>query len=787
MKTILKIAKAELKYLFYSPIAWFIFIVFAVQAGLLFEGIIDRFVRTQLLGYDLTNLTLRNFFGIHGFFSVVQQYLYLYIPLLTMGVMSREYSSGSIKLLYSSPISNTQIIWGKYFALMIYCLCIIGVLFVYSLFSIFTIENADIPIILSGLLGIFLLICAYSAIGLFVSSLTSYQVVAAIGTMAILAIMNYLKGVGQEIAFIRDITYWIGMPGRSDTFISGLICSEDIIYFITIILLFLSLTVILQTSRREKRKWYFSSSKIIGILLIVIFIGYFSSKPVFMGFYDVTRTKQNTLTTSSQNVISKLNGELTITTYVNLLDDIRNYWAGLPRSIKRDMERYEKYLRFKPDTKLKYVYYYHKTDNPHLDVRYPNLNDKERIDTLRRLNNWKFKILPPDEMEKQIDLSPENYRFVTLLERESGEKAFLRIFDDRDRFPSERESTAALKRLVMDTLPTVGFVTGHYERSCYDGSDRGYKMFAQEKTFRYALINQGFDFMNISLTREVPQNVKMLVIAESREAFSAIEIRNLEQYIERGDNLLVLGEPGREEFLNPIVRKFGVRFLPGTVVKQGRIIESETKVTTSNNKKSVDTIPAITISPELMIESPTDEAVEWSYHLKEMRKNNYVLVSPTFSALEMDSMSGFRMKPLFICHDSWIETETKNFTDDIVELNPETGETLGNHILAAALTRTIHNQEQRVVIVGDADWTSNRELGMTRNKILSSNYHFINASFFWLSDNEVPIDIRRPEFTDNRLKLTQSGWAISSSLIKWIYPALIFIIGLLILIRRRGR
>ncbi len=787
MKAVFKIAKAELKYLFYSPIAWFIFIIFAVQAGLLFADNMDWLIRSQLLGYERTNLTLRCFYGRSGFFSNVQSYLYLYIPLLTMGIMSREYSSGSIKLLYSSPVSNTQIIMGKYVSLLVYCLSIIGILIVYSLFSVAVIEHVDIPIILSGLLGIFLLICAYSAIGLFVSSLTSYQVVAAIGTLAILALMNYIKGVGQEIPLVRDITYWFAMPGRSDTFIAGLIGSEDVIYFIAIIFLFVSLTIVQQKGKREKRKWYLSSGRILAILGIVVVIGFFTSKPSFKKFYDVTRTKQNTLTQNSQDIISQLDGGLTITTYVNLLDEMRNYWAGLPRYVKRDMERYEQYLRFKPETGLKYVYYYHRTDNPHLDVRYPGLSDEERIDTLRKLNNWKFPYLSPEEVAQQIDLSKERFRFVSLVERETGEKTFLRIFDDRERFPSEREVSAALKRLVMGTLPTVGFVTGHQERNSNDGGDRGYKIFAQERGFRYALINQGFDFLNISLAEQVPSHVRMLVIAEPRNMFSPIEMEHLEQYVNRGDNLLILGEPGREEFVNPLVEKLGVRFLPGTVVKTGRVIESETALNMSETKRKVDTIPEITIQPELMMESPTDEATQWSYHLKEMGDKEYLFVSPTFSALEIDSVSDFVVTPLFVCRDSWIEIETKNLIDDMVVLNPEAGEMMGDNILAVALSRIINGKEQRVVVVGDADWLSNRELGITRNKIPASNFHFINASFFWLSDDEVPVDIRRPALIDNQLRLTQSGWAISSTLIKWIYPLILLIIGLLILIRRRGR
>ena len=74
-----------------------------------FEGV----VRDQALGYGASNVTFSVFvLNWGGLFPSVQGYLYLYIPLLTMGLMSRELGSGSIKLLYSSPVTNTQIILG---------------------------------------------------------------------------------------------------------------------------------------------------------------------------------------------------------------------------------------------------------------------------------------------------------------------------------------------------------------------------------------------------------------------------------------------------------------------------------------------------------------------------------------------------------------------------------------------------------------------------------------------------------------------------------------------------
>ena len=75
--------------------------------------------------------------------------------------------------------------------------------------------------------------------------------------------------------------------------------------------------------------------KYIGVLLLACLLGYISSRPHLMTYYDATDMKTNTLTPNSQEVIAKLEGGLTITTYVNALDE-KDLWAGLPVNMKND-------------------------------------------------------------------------------------------------------------------------------------------------------------------------------------------------------------------------------------------------------------------------------------------------------------------------------------------------------------------------------------------------------------------------------------------------------------------
>ena len=98
MRKICHIAKAELQSLFYSPIAWLIIIIFIFQISFSFTSILEMLVTNEMLGYRNSTLTMSIFANPmgNGLLFQIQNYLYLYIPLLTMGVMSRELGNGSI-------------------------------------------------------------------------------------------------------------------------------------------------------------------------------------------------------------------------------------------------------------------------------------------------------------------------------------------------------------------------------------------------------------------------------------------------------------------------------------------------------------------------------------------------------------------------------------------------------------------------------------------------------------------------------------------------------------------
>jgi ABC-2 type transport system permease protein len=765
--TIYKLSRTELQTLFYSPVAWLILIIFTVQAAMVFTGTFGDHARTQSLGYRPWSVTLSTFAGYRGLFTIVQDYLYLYIPLLTMGLVSREYNSGSIKLLYSAPLTNAQIILGKYLSMMIYGLVMTGILALFVLFGIFTIDRVDIPAILSGLLGIYLLLCAYAAIGLFMSSLTSYQVVAAMGTFAVLAALNLVKTTWQDIEFVRDLTYWLAIGGRAREMIEGLICSEDVLYFIIVIALFLSLSITRLQAKRQKARPGVMPARYLLVVSAALLLGYASSRPALMVYHDATRTKLRTLTPNSQEIVARMDGGMTITTFVNILDRSNHYWSALPKQVNQDMERFRQYRRFKPEIRMKYYYYYDNVpDNTDLEKQYPGLTDRERM--IKTTTSWRLDsnlFHPPGDLKAIVDLEPEGNRFVRLLERENGRETFLRVYDDIYLHPNESEISAAFKRLVME-LPLVAFLTGHGERDCNREGDRDYNRFTRDKTFRYSLLNNGFDFEEVTLSDEIPASVRVLVIADMKTPLSPGEQARLDSYIARGGNLLIAGEPRRQEVMNPLLEPLGVRLLPGRLA------------TASEN-----------LQPDLILARPTPGAGDFSYILQAMITREQVATMPGCAALSVVADKGFTVTPLFTSDSTggWNELQTVDFIDDTPRLDPTAGETGAPYPTMLALSRRVGDKEQKIILLGDADCISNGEISISRKNIPASNYSLVTASFYWLSDGEVPVNVTRPAPPDR--KLFVSARAMYWWNIFWIglLPAILLFITLFIWLRRRGR
>ena len=730
IRQIKAITRAETAQLFFSPVAWLVIVLFSFQAYSNFTSNLLGIANDQDMYGMVPNISKELFSGMRGLFPSVLNYLYLYMPIVTMGLMSKEISSGSIKLLYSSPVTPFQIILGKFRSMAIFSAILTAVLLPGIIFAAFTVDNIDFGLIISGLCGVYLTLCTYSAIGLFMSALTGYQIVAALLTLGAFSFLEQLGSLGQNVEFLRPATYWASISGRADSLIEGLVSSEDVAYFILAIVLFLSFSVFLLQYRRDRNKWL-CAAKYVGSTVIVLIVGVLTSNPWLTVYYDATRNDDNTITDTSRELIERLEGPLDITTYVNLSD--YSAWLGAPSSINDDIKRYKQFMRFKPDINMEYVYFY---DEPYANEDYGTEGTMPVLELAQKFAKgfgipWR-KVLTPEEIRTRVNLVPENNTVVKLLESGDGKQTFLRMFDDFTRIPEEQEISAAVRRLLEPPI-TLGVMTGHGERDVYSISDEGYAGFSTSKTGRDALVNHGFDIFTVGPGQQDSLSVfDILVVADPESELGRADMDYVFSHLDRGGNMLVAIEPGDEANVSALLEYMDVSVIPGEILCE-------------DTDYAPELVPAVVsfYGPDLSYMFPP----------------GYAVTMPGCTALDYVMSPEWEAVPLLLTPD-------------------------GTRSLALALSRDVNGKEQRIVVLGDADCLGNMEMTVSRKNLSSINSFFCKGIFNWLSDARYPVDVRRPAPVDNNIALSPSDAEIVSLIFKWVLTALLIAAGCIIVIRR---
>jgi ABC-2 type transport system permease protein len=486
-----------------------------------------------------------------------------------MSLISRETGSGTIKLLYSSPVKVREIVLGKFLSMLLYNLLLTVIVAVFVVSGIIHIQHPETGILMTALLGFYLLLCAYAAIGLFMSTLTTYQVVAAIASFIMIGMLSYIGEVWQRVGFVRELTYFLSISGRTQKMLQGLLTTKDVTYFIVIMYLFLGFSVYRLKGGMESKPWTVKALRFAGVLAIGLFVGYITSIPGFIGYYDATNNKTNTINPRVQNILKNLGDEpLEVTAYANLVDGM--YHLGDPDSYNKNIARWDAYLRFKSNIKLKTISYYDSAlANPWLFATYPGKNLVQIADQFAKKYDMELgDYLTPQQMQKVKDLRPEGNRYVMHL-KWKDRSTWLRVFDDTQVWPSETEIAVAFRRLQGAKIPKIAFVTGHLERNIDKVNPRDYKILTNTPTFRNSFVNQGFDVQTVALDSvDIPADIATLVLADPKIELTAGAIARLTDYINKGGNLLIATEPGKQAIMNPLLKGLGVQLMDGLLIQE---------------------------------------------------------------------------------------------------------------------------------------------------------------------------------------------------------------------------
>jgi ABC-2 type transport system permease protein len=248
------IYKKELRLYFTSPLAYVILTIFLVISGLFFWSIVAYFTRASMqaamnpqMGRDLnvTDGVMR------PLFDNMRVILLFLMPLVTMRLFAEERRSGTIELLLTYPVRDGAVLAGKYLAALSLYGVMIGAMLAYPaiLASFARVEWGPL---LTGYVGLLLMGAMFLAVGLFASSLTENQIVAAVVAFGIL-LTFWIVGWTAEFAggSLGAVLTHLSILEHNDTFAKGVLDTKDVIYYVN----FTALALFLAQRSLESRRW----------------------------------------------------------------------------------------------------------------------------------------------------------------------------------------------------------------------------------------------------------------------------------------------------------------------------------------------------------------------------------------------------------------------------------------------------------------------------------------------------------------------------------------------------
>jgi ABC-2 type transport system permease protein len=245
MRNILAIAQKEIRAYFASPIAYVVIGLFAFLFGWFYVSLLYYFVREsmqmspQFGGPSALNINQQM---IRFLLQNAAVLLLFVLPMITMRTYSEEKRSGTIELLLTSPVTDFQIIMGKFLGALALYAAMLAVTLIH-IAILFWFGNPEWRPVASGYLGLFLLGACFISVGLLISSLTKNQIVAGMITFGVFLLLWVVDWIGNFAGPTWEaVLGYVSITGHLDDFAKGIIDTKHLVYYLSFITFGLFLT-----------------------------------------------------------------------------------------------------------------------------------------------------------------------------------------------------------------------------------------------------------------------------------------------------------------------------------------------------------------------------------------------------------------------------------------------------------------------------------------------------------------------------------------------------------------
>lgn len=256
MQSLYAIYRKEMSHYFVSPVAYVFIGLFLFLSGLFFNVILTNVTNEVMMaemrgmssGVDVPGIVMRNFFG------VLSTLILFLTPILTMGIYAEERKRGTMELLMTSPVTEIEIVLGKFLAsLSLFAIMLLPTASYLTFMVLHSDPRLPWRMMLAGYAGVLLLGGSLLALGSFLSSLTENQLIAAVMTFAA-SLFIWVLDLGRNgSAGLSSVLQYLSVIRHYEDFTRGVIDTSSLIYYLSFIALFVFLTVRSVDSMRWRR------------------------------------------------------------------------------------------------------------------------------------------------------------------------------------------------------------------------------------------------------------------------------------------------------------------------------------------------------------------------------------------------------------------------------------------------------------------------------------------------------------------------------------------------------
>lgn len=426
------------------------------------------------------------------------------IPILTMRVLAEERKQKSDQLILTAPISVGKIVIGKFLALALVFTISVAVISIYPLLLA---AFGTVPLLESyvAILAFYLYGLTCISIGVFISSLTESQVIAAVVTFIILFLGYVMSGISNMISttgnYLTKILSTFDLVSRFENLIIGTLDIKSIVYYITVIILMLFFT----TQSIQKRRYsvsvknirigaYSLAMVVISIIICVMINLSLGKIPSNYITFDLTSNKLYSLTKETENLLDSLQTDVTI--YVLANENTQD------ATLKKTLEQYNSL-------------------SEHIEVSYedPAVNPKFYSKYSETEVNQNSIIVVNDKRSKVIDYS-------SIYETSIDYSTYSSIITGYD---GEGQISSAISYVTSENMPKIYMIEGHGELSF----ETGFSNTISKSNIEY-------EVMNLLKYDNIPADAKCIIINAPTSDFSEDDTNKVLHYLENGGNAFIV-------------------------------------------------------------------------------------------------------------------------------------------------------------------------------------------------------------------------------------------------------